>query len=183
MHFTISETQFIASDTHFAGDYKDAVSGIVRPKALTDEQFAAVLPTIIPAGYTKVEIDNSENNAGQSPGARVSYRKLYKKGHGGGEERVEDKYVNIYVGISDESSNMEFTLSDLKEIGQGEKAVKIKGIYEGKERMEKTSSGCGSSGIVFLVNNRFAISLSNDLCDLAVLYQLIDSMNFKNLPK
>ena len=109
VHFTISETQFITSDSHFAGDYKEAISGIVRPKALTDEQFAAALPTFIPAGYTKEEINYSKSDARQSTGALVSYRKLNKKGHGSGEDRVEDQYVNISVGISDESGNMEFT--------------------------------------------------------------------------
>ena len=118
----------------------------------------------------------------------MSYQKLLTKRHGtlngdGEGDFVDDRYITISVSIGDEFNNMEFILSTYKELGQGEKAVKVKGIYEGKERMDKNSSGCGGSGVAFLVNNRFEVGLSSGLCDLAVLHQIIDSMNLESLPK
>ena len=184
VHFTITETQFITSDTHFFGEWKDAMAGIVRPKALTYEQFAAALPAITPQGYTKGEIGFLKGDDGQQPGVSVSYSKLFKKGHGIGEEYTKNQYFTISIYITDVSNIMESILSNYKELGQGEKAVKVKGMYEGKEMMEKNSTGCISSGIGFIVNNRFDVGVSAErLCDLALLYQIIDSMNLESLPK
>lgn len=188
VHFTISETQFLTSDTHFAGEWKDSMSGIIKPKALSYEQFAAALPAITPAGYNKGEITFSKGDDGQLPGVGVSYQKLLKKGqgtlNGDGEGNAGDKSVTISVGITDESSNEEFALSYVKELGNGAKAIKVKGKYEGQESMEKNSYGCIGSGMIFLVNNRFLIEIKADgICDLSVVNQLIDSMNLESLPK
>ena len=133
---------------------------------------------------TKGEITFFKDGDGQQPGIEVSYSKLLKKSHGIGEERTENQYFIISISITDASSDMESILSGYKELGQDEKAVKVKGIYEGIERMEKNSTGCISSGIGFLVNKRFDVGIRAErLCELAVLYQIIDSMNLESLPK
>jgi hypothetical protein len=188
VHFTISETQFLTSDTHFAGEWKDSRSGIIRPKSLSYEQFAAALPAITPEGYNKGEITFSKGDDGQLPGVGVSYLKLLKNGqgtlNGDGEGRTNDKNITISVSINDGSGSMDYTLSYVKELGNGAKAIKVKGKYEGQESSEKNSYGCIGSGMIFLVNNRFLVEIKADgICNLSVINRLIDSMNFENLPK
>ena len=189
VHFTVSETQFLSSDTHFIGEWKDAMAGIVRPKALTYEQFAAALPAITPAGYKKDDITFTKGDQLELPRIDVSYQKLLVKKHGtlngdGEGNFEEDKYITISVSISDGSGNMDYTLSLVKEPDSESKAVTVKDMYEGKESMEKDSSGCGGSGVIFLVHNRFMVEINAKfLCDLSVLYQIIDSMNLESLPK
>jgi|GEM_PF-3939332 len=63
-----------------------------------------------------------------------------------------------------------------------ERAVKVKGRYDGIESVERNERGCGQSLKSFLVASRYVVAVSSNICDLAVLNKVIDSMNLDMLP-
>ncbi|NTW59450.1 MAG: hypothetical protein HGB21_03125 [Nitrospirae bacterium] len=68
--------------------------------------------------------------------------------------------------------------------GEGERKVKVKGSYPGKERPGRSGSECTGSEVVFPVNGRFQVEVrSSNVCDLPLFYKLIGSMNLAGLPR
>jgi hypothetical protein len=182
VHFNISETKLLAKDTHYEAEWKEAMGqteeGADR-KPLDPLALGNSLPATLPAGFEKGDVNYEK---GEQPMVSVSYSKLVKKANG--SEGSDNKYVDINISITDGLTSMEFVTDMIKAEREGEKAVMVKGRYQGKEVIEKNDSGCVGAQKVFMVNNRFLVEIrTNGICDMALLNQVADSMSFEKLPE
>ena len=178
VEFTIMESQLVEGDKHFTSEFQIETSG--EPKPVDPQLIIKALPSEGPAGFNKEEvaIDQMPNNP---TSVSISFNKLLKKGKGG-EEGSEDITSRISVIISE--ATPEFYEGMIKVERANEKAVTINGKYKGLEVIEKNNYGCQGGSIRFVVNNRFLVEVSeSSICDLNILYQLIDKMNLETLPK
>jgi hypothetical protein len=139
----------------------------------------AALPVSGPAGFQKGEVIVTQTSPAQ---VSLVFNKLIKKGEGG-EYGGPDQTQSIVVSINDETGNSEFTLLMIAPERNDEKAIKVKGKYTGKESVYKNDYGCVESNMVFLINERFLVEIKgNKICDIAVLYQIVDKMKTETLP-
>lgn len=181
VHFNISETKLLANDTHYEAEWKEAIgltSENADRKVVDPVLLETGFPVSVPAGFEKGEVIY-EN--GEQPMVSVSYSKLVKKANG--SEGSDNSYVDISISITDGLASMEYVSEMIKVEREGEKAVMVKGRYEGKEGIEKNDYGCVGAQKVFIVNNRYLAEIrTNGICDLALLNQVVDSMSFDKLP-
>lgn len=178
VQFSITESQLEDRDQHFTSEFGIETSG--NPKSTDPQLIIKALPSEVPAGYTKdeVTIDQMPDNP---TSVSVGYNKLLQRGTGG-ENGTMDKTSNIFVIISDAAP--EYYEEMIKPQSPNEKAVTIKGKYKGVEVMEKNEYGCQGAGVRFVVNDKFLVEISESaLCDIKILYQVVDKMNLEILPK
>jgi hypothetical protein len=182
VEFEVNPSQFTGNDSHFESEWigeKGQSEGI---KYADPEILIAALPSGGPSGYEKGE-QNVDATPGNPPFVDVTYRKLIKKGKGG-ESGSDDKFIAITISISDNYGAPEFAEEMIKAQRDIEKAVKVKGKYNGVESVEKNEYGCVGASKRFIVNNRFLVDIQGlEMCDLAVINQLIDMMNLNALPE
>jgi len=176
VHFSIMESQFKPEDMHFYSELN--TTGVSNSDSVDPNKFLAALPASGPAGFETADTEFYTNPSGVTR----TFRKLKRKA-AGGEEDDTDQYYQIIVSISVED-NSEFTDELLKVVSQNEKAVTVKGLYKGKEIIEKNDFGCVQSNKIFLVNNRFFVEITASLqCDINIINELIDKMDLKSLPE
>lgn len=186
IRFTLGKAQLLEQDRHFADEWdlaslaqeRRARSGGAR--AVSPGQLKAALPTRTPAGFTH-DMTIAETTGGTAF-AQSSYQKQIRAGGRGPDDAAE--FVSIDVQISDVTDYPDEEKQRISVPGEGERPVKVKGIYPGKERSGRNGSECWGSEVVFLVNGRFQIEVrSSSVCDLPLFYKLIDSMNLAVLPR
>lgn len=176
VEFSIMESQLEEKDMHYASEWIGGKETIT----LTGDNsnlLASALPSWVPDGYEKGDLYSDPIQTS------ISYSKLKKKSPGS-EGDDSDAFYEIYISISDQKGNSEFTDSMINPEAEYEKAVRVKGKYAGKESIEKNEYGCLQSSKVFLVNERFLVEVTASLlCDLSLIDQVIDKMNLDILPK
>lgn len=168
--FSIMDSQLSQEDQHFAEEWNgDEITGSDQVKPVSAgnaAQLVAALPTASLAGYEKSELNI--NADGYSPAsAGIDYSKTD---------------VNISVTITDYTGFMEGIGDVYKAQYDNEKSVTVKNKYPGKETLTKVGNNCGGADKIFLVKNRYLVVISTmNMCDFAVINQLIDRMNLEKL--
>ncbi len=138
------------------------------------------LPASCPEGFRKGELKINSTSPAE---VNVSCFRITGKGTGS-EEGVADLKVSITISIRDETGNSEFTRLMIAPERNGEKAVKVKGEFEGKESIEKNDYGCVQTIKIFLVNDRFLVEIKAvRICDMTIVDQLIEAMDLEVLPE
>ncbi len=188
VEFSINDSQMAPEDKHFVSEWDNAtgrasLSGSANsasePLSPATKILLGALPSSGPEGFKKGETEITSG----PPQVNIMYSKLKKKGKGG-EDGNPDEVYEIRISISDQKGSLEYAEEMLKGGSNSEKEVKVKGKYDGKEMVNSNEYGCQQSGKVFLVNKRFLVEITADLiCDMNVINQLIDKMNFDGLPK
>lgn len=182
VEFEIIPSQFIEKDAHFEAEWNGGAEQSGETEYVDPEILIAAFPSNGPEGYEKGE-QNIDATSGNPPFVDVSYRKLIKKGKGG-EDGSDNRYASVSISISDNYGATEYAREMITVQRDIDKAVKVKGKYDGVESVEKNDYGCVGASKRFIVNNRFLVELQGmDMCDLTILNQLIDSMNLDALPK
>jgi hypothetical protein len=182
VEFEVNPSQFIEKDAHFDEEWNRGNEPSAGSEYVDPEILIAAFPSSGPAGFEKGE-QNVDATAGNPPFVDISYRKLIKKGTGG-EDGTNDKVAFISISISDNYGSEEFAKEMIKAQRDIDKAVKVKGKYDGIESVENNEYGCYGASKRFIVNNRFLVEIQGTyMCELAVINKLIDSMNLDALPK
>ncbi len=181
--FNISEDRLLPKDGRFAVEFGEKTSGALKaPKPSGTARLLAALPSAAPQGFQRGEV-LQDDETGQ-PMASVPFSKLVRRGSGG-EDGGEDQYVEIQVTINDAASDgdyAEYARDMIKPQRPEEKAVKVRGKYDGKESADRNEYGCVESQKVFLVDGRYLVEVRGQgVCDVALLDQLIESMDLARL--
>lgn len=185
--FSLTQLQLTPDDQHFAAEWDNiegaystgSNSGSGGTVSAGTKVLEGALPSSGPEGFVKGETETYSNPDAVS----IMYSKLKKKGSGG-EDGEQDKIYEIRISISDEKATLESAREMIKPGSSNEKAVKVKGKYDGREGIEKNDYGCQQSVVAFLVNNRFMVEITAaQICDISVIYKLIDKMNLDVLLK
>jgi hypothetical protein len=178
VEFSLMESQLRNEDQHFIADLENSAPGRlgqVDPKLLI-----SVLPPEAPSGYTKDDVQTD-----QSPGRPVSlstgYTKVIRQPKF--SEFGDDPGLISNIGIGIEEAEKEFYEEMIKPL-EGEKNIMVKGKYRGIERITKEEGGLYTAETIFVVNNKFLVTLSGvNLSDPKIVIQVIDKMNLEALSK
>lgn len=130
------------------------------------KQLIVALPSKGPDGFEKSDLNlNSDPYSPASAG--IDYNK---------------NGVSINVTITDYKGFMDGIGDTYKAQSSNEKNVTVKAKYPGKETLTRMGDFCGGADKIFLVKNRYLVVISTmNICDFAVINQLIDMMDFEKL--
>ena len=180
--FSIMGQQLSSKDDHYVREWREEMgraNGVVTIKPVDASVLRGAFPALPPQGFENAEVDG--NSGGDMVSVQASYRKLVKKGRGG-EDGSSDQYVDVTLLITDTAGNSEYAREMLKAERREEKAIRVRGAFDGKESIETNAYGCVQSEKSFLVNNRFLVEIKgNGVCELALLNQIIEGMRLERL--
>ena len=188
--FSIANMALVKNDEHFFNSWREQMGQLstteVAAKKMVDwKLLKEALPTIAVVGeFNRQEVSGDTVSEGVSVSSQASviYIKPVVVKDAGGDGQGENKSVSIDVDIEDSIASLDMAKEMAQPSGPTEKAIKIKGKYDGKQSAEKNESGYVTCEKVFLINQRFLVTLrGSNTNDLALLDKIIDSMNLAKL--